>query len=391
MKNILLLLAVTALASCSTISTETITSTDVPQRVQLAPATFSDLPSWPLSDEQATGAGRALGASCEKILAKDAQKSLTGGWAGTYADWKPLCQRFVMTSARSGASMQKFFEENFTPHLATNNGDADGLFTGYFVPTLKASLNKTGDFIYPIYTKPTDLISVDLGLFKDEWAGKKLAGQLQKDRLVPYPDRAAIDTHGLTEARVIAYTNDPVGLFFLHIQGSGAVELPDGTRMGVGYDGQNGHSYTAIGKVLMERGELEKGNVTMQSLKEWLATHQDQAASVMHENKSYVFFRRLEGDGVIGAEGTVLTPHHSLAVDKNLMPYGIPLWVDIEHPDKSGNRIQNLMVTQDTGGAIKGAVRGDYFWGSGEEAAHFAGLMQSRGRYWVLLPKAIAR
>jgi len=221
--------------------------------------------------------------------------------------------------------------------------------------------------------------------------GQRIAGRVVSGQLKPFEDRAAIETGRLSPktVTVLCWVDSPVDAFFLQVQGSGIVQLTDGTSLRVGYDGQNGYPYTAIGKELIARGELTKENVSMQTLRDWLANHPDDAIALMQQNKSYVFFKRLDSDGSIGGEGTVLTPQRSLAVDHSIWPYGIPMFVATKHP--SQNRpLNRLFFAQDTGGAIIGAVRGDVFWGYGDDATHNAGLMKSPGQLWVLLPKTVS-
>jgi membrane-bound lytic murein transglycosylase A len=206
--------------------------------------------------------------------------------------------------------------------------------------------------------------------------------------LVPYDDRAAITKNSLADrAQVLVWVDDPIDAFFLEVQGSGLVTLEDGNTMTVGYDGINGHGYVAIGRVLADRGDLPRP-VTMPAIRQWLETHPEQAQQVMNENPSYVFFKTLPDVNVTGAEGVSLTTERSLAVDPSFIPLGLPIWLDTT--DGQGTKLQRLMIAQDTGGAIKGAVRGDVFWGPGPEASIQAGAMQSQGRYYVFLPKAVS-
>ena len=207
----------------------------------------------------------------------------------------------------------------------------------------------------------------------------------------PYEDRAEIETGKLSAAmdKTLYWVNSPVDVFFLHIQGSGVVVLPDGTSHRIGYDGQNGYPYTAIGKELVARGALDKDNVSMQTIRDWLAQHPVDAVNVMRKNQSYVFFKKLDTGGPVGAEGVVLTPERSLAVDHTVWPYGIPMFVSATDPVQL-RPLERLVIAQDTGGAITGSIRGDVFWGGGDDAAHHAGLMKSEGRLWVLFPKTIS-
>jgi membrane-bound lytic murein transglycosylase A len=271
----------------------------------------------------------------------------------------------------------------------------EGLFTGYYEPILHGSYKKHGRFTVPLYGRPNDLVKVNLGDFKTALEGQHIVGRVDKDKdLVPYYDREEIEEGALKrQHNEIVWVDNAVDAFFLHIQGSGQVKMEDdkkggGTVLRIGYAAENGQPYVAIGKKLVERGALDKDNVSMQSIRDWLENNPDEAADVMDLDTSYIFFRKLKGEeGPIGAEGVELTPRRSLAVDRNVVPYGVPVWLDAQDPDGEPN-IQRLMVAQDTGGAITGAVRGDFFWGAGEEAAHKAGLMKSSSHAWVLLPRA---
>jgi membrane-bound lytic murein transglycosylase A len=191
----------------------------------------------------------------------------------------------------------------------------------------------------------------------------------------------------------LVWVADPIDAFFLHIQGSGLIRFADGSMMQVGYAAKNGRPFVAIGRTLLDQGELEKGQVSTQSIKAWLRAHPDRASSIMYMNPSYIFYREIKGDGPIGAQGVALTAGRSLAVDTKLMPLGAPIWLDTSWPagtPEASQSLQRLMVTQDTGGAIKGAVRGDIFFGSGEQALDYAGRMKQPGRYYLLLPRSVA-
>ena len=252
-------------------------------------------------------------------------------------------------------------------------------------------LDKTLDAFYqvPLHARPDDLVMVNLGAFRDELKGQRIAGRVKDGRLHPYETRAEIVAGQLPQEhnRPLVWVDSGIDAFFVQIQGSGLVRLDDGSLMRIGYAGQNGHIYTAIGKVLVDEGHLQKDAVSMQSIRHWLENNPADAARIMNQNRSYVFFRALDTDGPVGGEGLALTPHRSLAIDHGLYPYGLPFWVDIAHPETGQPRLQKLMVGQDTGGAIKGIIRGDVFWGYGDMAERQAGIMKSEGRYFVLLPK----
>ena len=305
---------------------------------------------------------------------------------GRAGDWQGPC-RAAAGVAPGGA--RAFFETWFRPYKAgAQGGRDDGLFTGYYEASLRGSRTRHGAYQYPLRLHPADLVSVNLGDFRPELKGQRIAGRIVGNTLKPYPDRAAIRTRGLPEDTkiIFVWVDDPVDAFFLQVQGSGRVALDDGTSLRVGYDGQNGWPYTAIGKELIRRGDLTSANVSMQTIREWLLAHPDQRDAVMDTDRSYVFFKEATGDGPLGAEGVALTPGRSLAVDRKHTPYGVPVFVAAAPPKDGMPDFRQLMIAQDTGGAIQGPVRGDVFWGFGMDAGNLAGVMKANGRMWLLLP-----
>lgn len=366
-----------ALTSCAVVDQKPIKPV-----LQLKPVRFSDLKGWDQDDHQA--AFNTFSTSCTRILKSDPAKSF--GIAGIAADWQEPCRNM----AGMAATPEEFFETYFTPYQASDNGKADGLFTGYYEASLRGALVQGGAYQTPLRSKPADLVMVNLGEFRPELKGQRIAGRVKDGQLKPYEDRAAIEAGKLPKDmdKPLYWVDSAVDAFFLQVQGSGVVTLPDGTSQRIGYDGQNGYPYTAIGKELIARGALTKENVSMQSIREWLAAHPTEAAEVMRTNASYVFFKKLDTSGPVGGEGVVLAPERSMAVDRSIWPYGLPMYIEATHP-AGKEPLQRLMIAQDTGGAIIGVVRGDVFWGYGEKAAHNAGLMKSPGRLWVLLPKTV--
>ncbi|HYG63267.1 MAG TPA: MltA domain-containing protein [Thermoanaerobaculia bacterium] len=363
-------------------------------RLELRPARFADLPGW--GEDAIAEALPALLRSCGRIAnlpdgASMAPRQEGLGFAGTAADWKPACAEAAGLPAGDHAAARAFFERRFRPMAATNNGHPLGLFTGYYEPLLQGSRTRGGRFTVPLYLRPPELVTVDLGDFRESLKGQRIAGRVEDGALVPFPDRDAIEEGALAGRRLeLVWVDSPVDAFFLHVQGSGRVRLAEGGEMRVGYAAQNGHPYFAIGRDLIERGALEQEEVSMQSIRAWLEAHPEEASEVMARNASYVFFQELEGDGPLGAEGVPLTPGRSLAVDLRFMPLGLPVWLSAGMPGaREGDpdrKLRRLLVAQDTGGAIRGPVRGDVFWGYGEEAAEIAGRMKHRGRLWVLVP-----
>lgn len=282
------------------------------------------------------------------------------------------------------------------PYAVGNREDRSGLLTGYYEPELAGDTRRHGRFVHPLYLAPGDRMVVELGDFKRDLAGRRIVGMIRGGRFRPYFDRAEIERGALAGRGLeLVWVEDPVALFFLQIQGSGRIRLPDGRVVRVGYSGQNGHDYTPIGRALAERGAMKMEDVSLQSIRAWLAAHPAEAASVMDLNRSYVFFRRLEGTGVVGAEGVELTPGRSLAVDPAFLPYGVPLWLAATAPavpelgraDPAGTPLDRLVVAQDTGGAIRGPVRADLFLGPGREAEQLAGRLKQPLRLWLLWPR----
>lgn len=358
----------------------------------LKAADFKSLPGWGQSKNAFfIKTAEAFDKSCGRIVkVKDTAKPFGPiPEAGNFGQWQSLCAKFAGVDKANDANIRAFFENNFRPYAATAGGKADGLFTGYYEAALRGSRTRSDVYRYPLHARPADLVMVDLGEFREELKGQRIAGRVNDTgQLKPYEDRAQIVAGKWPHNDdVLVWVDDPVDAFFVQIQGSGVVQLAEGGVMRIGYAGQNGHIYYAIGKELIKRGELTKENVSMQAIREWLASHPDQADEIMNTNPSYVFFKTLEKDGPDGGEGVTLTPYQSLAVDRTMLSYGTPLWVDIDYPAHGQKRIQNLMVAQDTGGAIVGAVRGDVFWGYGAQAEAMAGPMKAKGRYWLLLPR----
>lgn len=358
-------------------------------RLTLHPASFSDLSGW--SVDRTADALPALLKSCDRLVKQPGDRALgPDGMMGRISDWTGPCAIIAKLPAGDHVALRRAVENLFQPWAATDNGEAEGLFTGYYESSLRGSFKRQGKYQTPLYKRPADLVMVELGEFRPNLKGERIAGRVVDGQLKPYADRKAIEAGALNgKGLELLYVDDPVDAFFLQIQGSGRVTLPDGSQVRIGYDGQNGQPYFAIGRELVARGALAKEDVSMQSIRAWLEANPAQAAAVMNTNPSFVFFRRLEGEGPLGAQGVALTPGRSLAVDRTFIAYGVPVWLDAQDPLDAKTRIRRLMVAQDTGGAIRGPVRGDVFWGHGVEAEQRAGLMKSPGRYWLLLPKGV--
>jgi membrane-bound lytic murein transglycosylase A len=363
----------------------------------LRPVTFEQLPGWRSSDDRA--ALSAFRKSCLAFAADLPAKAFGGaGYAGPVADWQIACKAAPQGAVDSDTA-RHFFETWFGPFSVESHGSGDGLFTGYYEPEIRASRLHHGRFETPIYGLPQDLVSVDLGLFRNSLKGEHIAGRVSGHVLVPYVTRAEIDSFGLKTAPVLLYAADPIAVFFLQIQGSGRAQLEDGETIRLAYAGENGRGYTPIGRILLQNRMIAPDRMSMQAIEQWLVSHPAQARTTMENNQSFVFFREAAiGDpalGSPGSEGVPLTPGASIAIDERIHPLGAPFYIatrvpssDPAHADKP---LDSLFVAQDTGGAIRGAARADIFWGFGPVSESIAGRMKSAGRLYVLLPKQVAR
>ena len=374
--------AAIGLSACT--QTPTTQPSETPERPVFKNVPYSALPGW-ASDRHAA-AIPALLRSCpplEKRGARGFEKTF-----GTAAVWQTICAEARTLPAGDDRAARGFFERRFVPASVSGKDGVDGLITGYFEPELQGSRNRQGRFNVPLHVRPPDLVSVDLGRFSDALKGKRIAGRVVQGNLIPYHNRSQIERGALKGKKLeLVWVDDAADAFFLHIQGSGRIRLRDGVILRVGYAGTNGQPYTAIGRALIARGEIPRERMSMQAIRKWMRANPADGAKLMRTNKSYVFFRELTGAGPIGAQGVALTPERSIAIDRGILPLGPPVWMDTVLPNATATPYRRLMIAQDTGGAIKGAVRADIFWGPGARAAQMAGNMKSPGRYWFLRPR----
>ncbi|MCD6001212.1 MltA domain-containing protein [Pseudomonas sp. CDFA 602] len=307
------------------------------------------------------------------------------------AVWGPTCAAGASLAAAPGTEEIRSFLNNQLQvySLRAEGGSADGLITGYYEPVYPGSLTQTETAKVPVYGIPDDLIVVNLDSIYPELKGKRLRGRLEGRVLKPYDDAATITANGLN-APVVAWLTDPMDLQFLQIQGSGRVRLEDGTQLRLAYADQNGRPYRAIGRWLVEQGELKKEDVTMGAIAGWAKAHPERVAELLASNPSYVFFGRNpdSNEGPRGSLNVPLTPGYSVAIDRKVIPLGSLLWLSTTRPD--GSSVVRPVAAQDTGGAIAGEVRADLFWGTGEEAGKLAGDMKQKGNIWLLWPKGMA-
>ncbi|MDF1747241.1 MAG: MltA domain-containing protein [Alphaproteobacteria bacterium] len=368
-----------------------------PDGMVLTPAAFTDLPGW--QNDDMVGTVQAVWRSCTRLLALKPDKDVgSGSLQSVASDWVQACTALDALKAEQNPDLiRSFFETYFQPFAAKDAADGEatdadqGLFTGYFEAELHGSRVKDETFKTPLYARPEDLITVDLGQFDEKLKGKGVVGQVQNGRLVPYLERGPIEAGALAGRGLeLLWIDDPVDVFLLQVQGSGRVILPDGNVVQVGFAAHNGRGYQSIGRWLIDQGELKAHEASWDGIRGWIEKHPDRASDLFAYNPRFIFFRLLDGDGPIGAEGVALTPERSMAVDTRYIPLGMPLWLDTVRPGGSKEPMQRLMVAQDKGGAIKGVVRGDFFWGYGDKALAEAGRMKSSGRYFLLLPNPLA-
>jgi membrane-bound lytic murein transglycosylase A len=340
-----------------------------PRRFSLEPTAFDQLFGW--RQDHVSAAATAFVKSCARFLSRSDSVPLdsvaTTVDFGRIGDWRAVCDMAANLPPGDDAAARQFFEKQFIPFLATEYGKAEGLFTGYYEIELNGSRHRRGRYQIPLYRKPPDL-------------GPQP------------PTRAEIEDGAFAERGLeLLWVDDPIDAFFLQIQGSGRVRLGKRRVVRVGYDGQNGRPYVPVGRLLVQRGIISRDKLTMPAIRSWMKANPEAGAALRREDPSYVFFREVEGDGPIGSEGVVLTAERSLAVDRAFVGLGIAVWLQADERFGAAEGVRRLMVAQDTGGAIKGPVRGDVFWGTGESAGLRAGIMNARGRYYLLLPRAMGR
>ncbi len=339
---------------------------------------YSDLPGW--QEDDLTVAWPAFLNTCNALK--------------TQPDWGTVCTAAQKLYLPDTDTARAFFERYFTPYQVQQpDGTTVGLVTGYYEPLLKGSLTPSAKYRYPVYAPPDDLLVVDLSALYPELKGLRLRGRLDGRHVVPYYSRKEIENGaGALHGKELLWVDDPLALFFLQVQGSGQVRLDTGEVVRLGYADQNGYPYRSIGKWLVEHGEIPLDKASMQGIKDWARRHPDKLPALLNANPSYVFFRELpqSSGGPQGSLGVPLTAERSIAVDPLSIPLGVPVWLSTTWPN-STKPMDRLVLAQDTGGAIKGNVRADLFWGFGDEAGRLAGAMKQKSRMWVLLPKTMSQ
>lgn len=306
--------------------------------------------------------------------------------------WRAVCRAAGQMDNPTDTEARRFFEANFQPHpVYGEDGRREALITGYYQPLLRGSFERDHRYRYPLYAVPDDLLTIDLGEAYPELAGRQLRGRLDGRTVVPYPDRSQLEADpGRLAGSELLWVDDPFDAFFLQVQGSGRIRLPDGRTVAVGYADNNGRAYRSIGRRLIEAGEIPREDLNLFTIRRWLHRHPERASEILDYNPRYIFFR-LRTDAPDNPEGALnvpLTPGRSLAVDPDKLPLGAPVWLETSIPGEPDVPMARLMLAQDTGGAIKGYNRADVFWGQGDDAERKAGLMKHKGRLFVLLPRA---
>ena len=348
--------------------------------ISFEPVTFADIEGW--QDDDQAAAFQALLRSCGRMKRDSAS-----------AEACAAARDLAAHGQVSREAARTFFETQYTPNRIVGAPNK-GLVTGYYEPEIDGAREKSDKFPAAAYGRPDDLVSVkpDETRASDSAAGVLTAMRKAPGGLVPFYTREEIDKGALAGKGLELVYLDPVELFFMQVQGSGRLRLPDGTHVRLGYATKNGHPYTSIGKKLVELGEDKPKSMTMQGIKDWLRADKERGNKMMWENKSYVFFRLLDGkegqDGPIGAQGVSLTPGRSLAVDPSFHALGLPVFVEAPAMKGDGAPFRRLMIAQDVGSAIKGVERGDIYWGSGDDAGAIAGKTLAPAEFIVLLPNA---
>ncbi len=382
--------------SCRQKKEESPIKTDISEEMNLSFVSFSELKGW--QEDDLTQVLPALRASCLK------NSPVWNDFCSGLAKFSDIPafegKKSFQTKSPSDDTLEQrkkeiraYLEKSLTPYQVMYAGKKDGVFTGYYEASLNGSFEKTKKYSVPIRSTPTDMVKVDWAAF-----GKSgmppVVGRVENAKLVPYFTRRQIEEQSEDKAPVLLWVDDAVDKFILQIQGSGRVKMPDGSFIRIGYADSNGLPFVGISSLMREKGVLEKGKGSMPDIRAWLRAHPQQAKEIMNGNHRYIFFQVIEKndspllpDGPTGAQGVHLTAGRSMAVDTGFVPLGTPLW--LQTTDADGNPLHRLVVAQDIGSAIKGGIRGDFFWGFGEQAFQKAGRMNSSGTYFLLLPKGV--
>lgn len=350
--------------------------------MQIKKASFSDLSGW--NSENFAEIIPVFKKNCAQILKNQNTYISSENLKIPTTDLQSKCNKFNNKNIKTAAEMKSFIEAEFIPYAVSDNGNTEGKFTSYYEAVINASYHKSERYKYPVYGKPNDLIEINLHDFDKDLPNTRLVGRVVGNKFVPYYNRRDIENNGIS-APVIVWGDDLVDIHFMQIQGSAVAKMDDGSEIRIGYADNNGYKFKGIGSILINKGLIKPEDSSMPKIREWLRNNPDKAQDLMAENERFIFQKINTADGPLGAYGVSLTAGRSLAVDTRYIPLGSILWLDTVSPDKRS--IDKIVFAQDIGSAIKGVVRGDYFWGHGEEALKYAGRMNSVGKYFLILPK----
>ena len=350
--------------------------------VQLKKVQFNDLPGW--NNENFAEVIPVFAKNCAQIMKKNGVYINDSAIKVRVSDIQNKCKKFSALNINNSADMKKFMESEYTAYAVTDKGKADGKFTSYYEAVINASFQKSDKYKYPVYGKPNDLIEINLRDFGTDLPDKRLVGRIQNNKFIPYYNRKDIENKGIS-APVLMWGDDLVDIHFMQIQGSAIAKMDDGSEVRIGYADSNGHKFKGIGSILISKGYIRPEDSSMPKIREWLRKNPDKAADLMAENERFIFQNINKAEGPLGAFGVPLSAGRSLAVDTRYIPLGSVLWLNTTGPDH--REINKTVFAQDIGSAIKGVVRGDYFWGHGEEALKHAGRMNSVGKYFIIVPK----
>ena len=346
---------------------------------KLSKTTFNKLNDW--EDDNLYLFDKTIKSVCSVIVTNPNNRIKSNKFEYGLSEYKKHCKKIVKID--NNKSLKKYIERNFEPYLVVYNGESLGKFTSYYEAEIRGSFEKKGKYKYPIYGKPNDLIEINLKDFDSSLPNQRLVGRVENGKLVKYYTRKEID-EGWLDAPVILWGDNPVDIYLMQIQGAAVATLDDGRKIRVGYADNNGHKFRGIGSILLEKGLIEPKDASMVKIREWLEDNGNKAKKNMLLNDRFIFHKIVDAEGPIGAMGLPLFAGRSMAVDRDFIPLGTMLWLETDSPD---GKIKKLVMAEDVGSAIKGAIRGDYFWGHGDEALEYAGKMNAKGRYYVILPK----
>ena len=350
--------------------------------VKLEKQQIQSLPGWQTEDFKSVI--NVFNKNCGKILNNKNEYIYNAAIKIKTKDFQKICREFMNKNITSSSDMKKFLEKKFDVYAVSDNENYEGKFTSYYEAVIHASFEKTAKYKYPIYGKPKDLVEINLRDFDENLPNTRLVGRVENGKFIPYYNRRKIEKEGVN-APVLMWGDDLVDIHFMQIQGSAIAVMSDGSELRIGFADSNGLKFRGIGSIMLEKKILKAGEVSMPKIREWLRNNPDKAQDLMAENNRFIFQKISDADGPVGALGVSLTAGRSIAVDDKYIPLGAMMWLDTVNPDNG--KIQKIVFAQDIGSAIKGVVRGDYFWGHGEAALQQAGRMNSVGRYYIFSPK----